>query len=234
MAKIQTPNRGMTISVILGANYYRLGPGLEVTRASGTGIVYDMVVLNVADRIILDRDWCHGTEAFEETNTCALLSGATNVAVINSYLNNFKCNASVGSCTDGHAISGGDGIQTHAQGTWKILGNFLEASGENIMFGGGGNGNGVPVDIESRENHLYKPPSWRTCTPRVNCYVVKNLFELKNGGRVLFEDNLLEGSWGGYTQTGYAVLLIHRGPWAHVEDVVMRYNPSAMWGIALH
>ena len=210
MAQIQTPNKGIPISSAAGANYYRLGPGLEITRASGTGIVYNLVVLSGADHIILDRDWCHGTEAFEETTSCALFTGGTNLAIVDSYLNDFKCEASVGACVDAHAIAGGDGIQTHAEGTWKIVGNFIEAAGENILFGGGSQGNEVPTDIEIRENHLYKPPSWRTCTAKVNCYVVKNLFELKNGSRVLFEGNLLEGSWAGYTQSGFAVLLTPR------------------------
>jgi hypothetical protein len=224
MAKLQTPKVAVPISGIAGAAYYRLGPGLEITRTPGTGIVYDMAVMAGMDHIIFDRDWIHGDELFEETNTGVLMTGATNIAVIHSYLNDFKCKALVGTCTDSHAIAGGDGIQTHAEGTWKVYDNFLEASTENIMFGGGMKGNEVPVDIEIRENYLYKPPSWRTCVPKVNCYVVKNLFELKNGSRVLFEGNLLEGSWGGYTQSGWAVLLNSRGNWAHVEDVTIRYS----------
>ena len=33
----------------------------------------------------------------------------------------------------------------------------------------------------------------------------KNLFELKNAQRVLFEGNILENSWGGFSQRGFAI-----------------------------
>lgn len=225
MAKIQTPKAAAPITALPGANFYRIGPGIELTRLPGSGrTVYDMAVLMGADHIIFDRDWFHGSEQFEETNTAVLFSGATNIAVINSYANSFKCKAGAGVCTDSHVFSGGDGIQAqaYAEGTWKVVNNFIEAAGENIMFGGGGKGNEVPTDIEIRQNHLYKPPSWRLCSAQ--CYIAKNLFELKNGSRVLFEGNLLEGSWGGFTQSGFAVVLAPRGSWAHVEDVTLRYN----------
>ncbi len=223
MARVQTPRVAAPITASPGANFYRIGPGIELTRLAGSGVtVYDMAVLRGADHIIFDRDWFHGSEQFEETNTAVLFTGATNVAVIDSYANSFKCKDHSGECTDSHAFSGGDGIQTHAEGTWKIVNNFIEAAGENIMFGGNAAGNEVPVDIEIRQNHLYKPPLWRICGSR--CYVVKNLFELKNGSRLLFEGNLLENSWGGYTQTGFAVLLTPRGTWSQVEDITLRYN----------
>lgn len=223
MAKIQTPKVAAPITASAGANYYRIGPGIELTRLAGSGLtVYDMAVLIGADHIIFDRDWFHGSEQFEETDTAVLFTAATNIAVINSYANSFKCKAGAGVCTDSHVFSGGDGIHTHAEGTWKMVNNFLEAAGENIMFGGGAVGNEVPTDIEIRQNHLYKPPSWRLCGTQ--CYVVKNLLELKNGSRVLFEGNLMEGTWAGYSQKGFAVVLTPRGPWAHVEDITLRYN----------
>jgi len=33
-------------------------------------------------------------------------------------------------------------------------------------------------------------------------FVVKNLFEIKNGTRILFEDNILEYSWAGSRSSG--------------------------------
>jgi hypothetical protein len=58
---------------------------------------------------------------------------------------------------------------------------------------------------------------------------VKNLFELKNAQRVLLEGNLLENSWGGFSQNGYAILLSpknqeNRCPLCQVTDVTIRYN----------
>jgi hypothetical protein len=40
-----------------------------------------------------------------------------------------------------------------------------------------------------------------------NAFIVKNLFELKNAQRVLFEGNVLENVWGAFSQSGFAVLL---------------------------
>jgi len=60
-------------------------------------------------------------------------------------------------------------------------------------------------------------------------FTVKNCFELKNAIRVLFEDNLCENSWGGFSQDGYSVLLTPKNqsglaPTAQVSDVIVRFN----------
>jgi hypothetical protein len=65
-------------------------------------------------------------------------------------------------------------------------------------------------------------------------FIVKNHFELKNAVRVLVEANLMENVWGGFTQTGYAILLTPRNqysiktgnflcPVCQVTDVTIRY-----------
>jgi hypothetical protein len=69
--------------------------------------------------------------------------------------------------------------------------------------------------------------------PKGNPFIVKNLFELKNARRVLFEGNILENSWGGFSQTGFAMLLTPRNqynsglaggvcPTCSVTDVTIR------------
>lgn len=224
MAKVLAKGGTPAIVAASGANHYRIGPGIELTRPQGTGYVAGIVVLNGADHIIFDRDWIHGSPLVEETTNGVGIGGATNVAVINSYLNDFKCIAGIGKCTDSHAIAGGDTLLTHAEHTWKVYNDFIEAAAENIIHGGGIKGNETPMDLEIRYNHLYKPPSWQNCTANLNCYIVKNLFELKNGSRVLFENNLLEHSWGGYSQIGFGILLTPRGGWAHVQDITIRFN----------
>jgi len=60
-------------------------------------------------------------------------------------------------------------------------------------------------------------------------YIVKNNFEVKSAIRVLFEANLLENSWGGFSQTGYSILLnpanqSDRCPLCRVNDVTIRFN----------
>jgi len=65
-------------------------------------------------------------------------------------------------------------------------------------------------------------------------FIVKNHFELKNAVRVLFEANLLENVWGGFTQAGHAIVMSPSNqhsksganvcPLCQVTDVTMRYN----------
>lgn len=59
-------------------------------------------------------------------------------------------------------------------------------------------------------------------------WTVKNIFEVKNGRRLLIEDNIFEQSWT-HGQTGVAVLFTPRNqdghaPWSGVSDVTFRYN----------
>jgi hypothetical protein len=118
-------------------------------------------------------------------------------------------------------------------GPYKIVNNFLEASGENIMFGGG-RGSATPQDIEVRHNHMFKPMTWMRGQPGYvggrngDPFIVKNLFELKNAQRVLLDGNILENTWGGFTQVGFAILLTPKNPAGcpvcQVTDVTIRYN----------
>jgi hypothetical protein len=64
-------------------------------------------------------------------------------------------------------------------------------------------------------------------------FVVKNHFELKNAQRVLFEGNILENTWGGFSQPGFSVLLTPKNqfmnginicPLCQVTDVTIRYT----------
>jgi len=216
-----------------GANHYRF-LGLEITRETGGNVIYNLVSTEkggAANHIIFDRVWLHGTEN-DETNRGVMLTGDTYAAVVDSFLSDFKCVAVTGACVDAQAIAGGLGSQP--QGPFKIVNNFLEAAGESILFGGGG-ASITPADIEIRHNYMYKPPSWRPGSPQFRGapngrpYIVKNLFELKNAQRVLFEGNVLENSWGGFTQTGFGIVLTPKNqgdntcPVCQVTDITIRY-----------
>lgn len=229
-----------------GANHYRF-LGLEITRLKGTGYIGSLVSVSsgfAADHIILDRVWMHGT-AQDETNVGIGLNGMTSTAVIDSFFTDFHCTSLSGSCTDSHATSGGSGDLPG--GPYKIVGNFLEAAGENIIFGGGP-ATLTPADIEVRRNHLFKPLIWLKGQPGFvggsgnNPFVVKNLFELKNAQRVLFEANILEYSWGGFSQNGYAILLTPKNQWTgktsvcpicQVTDVTIRYSTVSHTGAGI-
>jgi hypothetical protein len=226
------------ISPDSGANHYRL-MALEITRPVGSGLTQALIQPGgTVDHIILDRVWLHGT-AQDDTARGIYLDGVTNAAVVDSYLNDFHCTSVTGSCTDAQDIVGGNG--SNAGGPYKVVNNFLEAAAENIMFGGGGITTINPTDIEIRHNHLFKPMLWMPGEPGFvggvsgKPFIVKNHFELKNAVRVLFEGNVLENTWGGFSQAGYSILLtprshasrssgINQCPVCQVTDVTIRYN----------
>jgi hypothetical protein len=238
MAKVQMPNRADgPFQFAAGANYYRF-IGLEVTRpngTAGTAQLFSIVEGGTANHLVFDRSWLHGN-AQDETNGGVDLNGMTNVAVVDSYFSDFHCIAKTGACTDAHAIAGGSG--DNQSGPFKIQDNFLEASGEAVMFGGG-EATTTPTDITITGNHFWKPWQWmKGNSPFVggadgNPFIVKNHLELKNAVRVLVEANLMENSWGGFSQTGYGILLTPKNqhtpsgsnvcPICQVTDVTIRY-----------
>ncbi|HEV7217897.1 MAG TPA: hypothetical protein VGN39_03400 [Terriglobales bacterium] len=226
------------------ANHYRL-IGLEVTRAKPElhmrNLIQPKDPEDTADHLVFDRLWLHGTPQ-DETKGGIHLSGTTFVAIVDSYFSDFHCIARKGSCTDAQAINGGGGDAPG--GPYKIVNNFLEASGECILFGGAP-GTTTPADIEIRGNHLFKPLIWKPGSADFvggytgDPYIVKNNFELKNAQRVLFEGNLVENCWGGFTQKGFSIVLTPANQGGHcpecrVTDVTIRYNLIRHVGGALN
>jgi hypothetical protein len=238
-------------NLLLAADHMRF-IGLEITRASGTAKVTQYIDMTGANSVIFDRNWIHGT-ALDETTHGIQLQTSYKVAFINNYLSDIHC-ISGGACDQSQAIDGGLGTTgvspaTNCQGggaysagcpgIYKFVNNFVEAAGENMIFGGGG-ANFVPVDMEFRRNHFFKPLFWnQNCATDNGCgtpgsylgtkFSVQNLFEVKNGARILFEDNILENNWGGFSQDGYASLWTPKNqngvcPVCYVADGTVRYN----------
>jgi hypothetical protein len=209
-----------------GAHHYRL-VGLEVTPTEGASVTNLIQIGDdaksvdlIPHHIIIDRSYLHG-DAKRGTRRGVALNAA-HAAVLDSYLVDFKQPT-----VDAQAISGWNG-----PGPFRIAGNYLEASGENIMFGGADPSipNLVPSDIEIVRNHLTKPLRWKKDDPSFagTEWAVKNLFELKNARRVLVEGNLIEHNWP-QAQNGFAILFTVRNqdggaPWSVVEDVTFRNN----------
>jgi hypothetical protein len=226
-----------------GANHYRL-MGLEVTRIPGTGMVSSLASVaggGTADNVILDRLWLHGT-AQDDTNRAVWLEGATYFSVVDSFLTDFHC---VTYCSDAQAIAGG--IGSGAMGPYKFTGNFLESSGENIMLGGG-TATTTPTDIQISQNHMFKPLTWMKGQagfvggPNGSPFIVKNLLELKNAQRILVDSNVMENSWGGFSQVGFAIVITPKNqdlsganvcPICQVTDVTIRYNSISHVGAGL-
>ena len=237
LAKIEFDGKGGSGPIVFaaGANHYRL-IGLEVTRAVSPAVVYNLIGPDnaSADHLIFDRMYIHGTPQ-NETVRGVMLAHIRYGAVIDSYLSDFHCVAKTGACTDSQAVAGGSGDDP--MGPLKIVNNFLEAAAESIELGGSA-ATATPMDIEIRRNHMFKPMIWMKGQPGYvggldgSPFIVKNLFEIKNAVRVLFEGNVLENTWGGFSQAGFAILLTPKNqaigarnvcPNCQVTDVTIRY-----------
>ncbi len=244
LATIQLNQNGILsgpIQFLAGANHYRF-VGLEITKAVGVSGTVDLIGMQDArlggvDHIIVDRCWVHGT-AQDETRRGFALRSISLAGIVDSYFNDFHCTAVTGTCVDSNAIGGGSG--DFPQVTWSIVNNFLEASGEGILLGGGP-ATITPTDIEIRRNHFFKPLIWLKGTPGFvggkggNPFVVKNHVEFKNGQRVLLEANIFENNWGGFSQNGHSIVLTPRNNYngtlgvsdcwtCKVADITIRYS----------
>lgn len=214
------------VTVEPGASHYRL-IGLEIRPVAGE-FLHNVVAVGRGDEsepdlphhIVIDRCFVHGDPAVGARRGIAL--NGRHAAVTGSYVSDIK---EVGQ--DSQAIAGWNG-----PGPFAIINNYLEAAGENLMFGGGTAAieGLVPSDIEIRGNYLSKPLAWRIDDPAYagTPWAVKNILELKNARRVLIDGNTLEHSWP-HGQTGFAVLFTVRNergrmPWATVQDVTFTNN----------
>lgn len=216
------------------AHHYRL-VGLEITAATAVKESYGLMFFGdagtaqstldvVPHHLVIDHCYVHGHDEGTIMKFGVRLDCA-NAAVVDSYFSDFH---SIG--FDAQAIAGVNG-----PGPFKIIHNYLSASGENIMFGGAAPAIAglVPSDIEIRGNYLFKPFSWREGhkTYAGKHWTIKNHFELKTGRRVLFDGNKLENCWADLPigQSGYAILLTVRNeggkaPQAEVSDVTISNN----------
>jgi hypothetical protein len=231
MPKIVSPNTMPAISTAAGAHNFRFA-GIEITTtwASTSATNYVLVSLEapggntslsqVPTDLVFDRCYIHGTPTGNVRR--AVLMNSARTAVVDSYLSDLH---EVGN--DSQALASWNG-----PGPFKIVNNYLEGAGENIMFGGADPTipNLVPSDIEIRRNYVFKPLSWMAGSGSFAGihWSVKNLFELKNAQRVLIDGNVLENNWAD-AQNGYGVLFTPRNqdgtaPWSVVRDVTFTNN----------
>jgi hypothetical protein len=216
LALIESGNSGPALRTELGAHHWRIenvefGPttrGAGAIIELGSAPPHQRTLTDVAHTIVIDRAYIHGDPAIGQRRGIALNSAATEI--VNSYIADIKA---VG--VDTQAIAGWNG-----PGPYLIENNYLEAAGENVMFGGADPSieGLVPGDIIVRHNHIARPVSWRGAR-----WTIKNLFELKNAHDVLIERNTFEHHWAA-AQSGYAILFTPRNqegraPWARVENV---------------
>jgi hypothetical protein len=217
LAKIQSPNSLPAILTAPGAHHWRLmlveivGNGLGDLIALGDG--GETSLARVPHNLVLDRVYAHGDPSLGQKRGISLNSASTTIT--GSYIFDIKA---VGQ--DSQAICGWNG-----PGPFMITNNYLEAAGENVLFGGADPSipNLVPSDIMISGNLVSKPIAWRSQN-----WSVKNLFELKNARRVFVSDNVFENNWEG-GQPGYAILFTVRNqdgrcPWCQVDHVTFESN----------
>lgn len=180
----------------------------------------DTTASSLPNHIIFDRCYLHGDPQVGGLRGIAMNSAYT--AVIDSYLSDFKAQG-----RDSQAIASWNGA-----GPFLIRDDYLQAAGENLMFGGADPSipGLVPSDIEILGNDFSKPLAWQLGSPdyQGTAWTVKNLLELKNARRVLIEGNVLEYNWA-QAQNGFGVLFTVRNqdghaPWSSVQDVTFTDN----------
>ena len=219
LATIRSASTSNALATEAGASYYRIVGVAFEANANGEGDIIALghssqtTLASVPHHIELDRVLISG-DPFRGQKR-AIAANAAHVTITNSDIRNIKA---VGQ--DSQAIAA-----WNSPGPFVIRNNYLQAAGENIMFGGAHiNIPGlVPSDITVEDNVLTKDPMWRGTS-----WTVKNLFELKNARRVTVRRNVMQYNWGG-AQAGFAIVLTPRNssgqtPWVVIEDVEFSGN----------
>lgn len=224
MPKILAPHDGRPgVLTDPGAHHYRLW-GLEILPATETVPTNDLLLLGdgseaqhdlaqVPHHLVLRGCYIHGWQAGQVKRGIALNSADT--LIRGCHISDIKRKGQ-----DTQAICGWNG-----PGPFRIEDCYLEAAGENVLFGGADPWipDLVPSDIEIRGCHIAKPERWKS-----EPWQVKNLLELKNARRVIIEGNTLENCWPA-AQEGWAVVVTAlnqdgRAPWSVVRDLHIQRN----------
>jgi len=212
MYKIQTNgSNGVAIDFASGASKYRT-VGCEIVPVGTNTVTLVDQSSTTNEDIHFDRCYMHGTPGSVGLRRAIRFEGRR-CAVINSRITGCR-----------------DSNDSDSQAVWglgakvvKVYNNYLEAASENIMLGGSCTSD-LCEDWWIAKNHMPKDNAWE------GLYPVKNLFELKAGRRILFEDNVLENCWvSGQDGTAFLFKSVSPagcgdGPQYVVEDVVVRYN----------
>ena len=225
MPKIVGPDSSVAIATDERAHHYKF-VGIEFSPAEDSKYLYNLIDLGKTEyksldqfpqQLVFDRCFIHSTGLNKARRGFGLNSGDT--TIINSYISGF---AGEGDETQG--ICGWNG-----PGPFRIVNNYIEGGGQNIMFGGADPAvpNLVPSNIEIRKNFMYKPREW------FGHATIKAMIELKNARNVTIDGNVLES--GGLV--GAFVLTVRnqdgRAPWSTLEDInitnnVVRHSNTAV------
>ncbi len=227
MPKILTPNSNPALTAKDGTHGWRF-VGLEISVVpTWNKVVYQLLSIGwgsapwgrrvatdvVASRFIVERCYIHGSPAQKVQK--GVFANGSDIRIADSWIDEIH-----NSGFDSQAILSYDGA-----GPYLIENNNLQASSENIMFGGSDPSGPeyLPSDIVIRGNHIIKPLRWKVDDPSYDGrrWVIKPLIELKIAQRVLIEGNILENSW---SWPAFVADAGGSATWMHVQDVTFRYN----------
>ena len=159
LAKIRSTTAGPAMRTDSGATYWTL-KFLEFLPSSSSGSANlvefggagstQTTLSTVPKHLVIDRCYLHGNASYGQRRGLALNSG--DAQILNSYFADIK-----GVLQDTQAIMGWNG-----PGPYLIENNYLEAAGENVMFGGTDPSipNLVPANITIRRNLISRPLAW--------------------------------------------------------------------------
>src|SRR5262249_22497154 len=160
MPKLLSPNELPAIRTVAGSQFFRL-IGIEIGLSPGVVSNGGLILLGdgsagqksldqMPHDFLIDRCYIHGNTLSNSIRGIALNCSAATVQ--NSYVSDFHA---VG--FDTQAIEGWNG-----PGPFTISNNYLEAAGENLMFGGADPSvpNLIPSDIQIDHNLFSKPRAW--------------------------------------------------------------------------
>ncbi|MBV8974971.1 MAG: hypothetical protein JOY74_07605 [Sinobacteraceae bacterium] len=223
MARIVPRPYGNALSSALttvdGSHHFRF-VGIEFASVAGPQL-YTLIAIGnqdasaatLAHHIVFDRCYVHGVPGAASQRGIAM-DGAY-VAVVDSYISDFQ------------------EVDTDTQALWahnttgplQMRNNYIEAAGENVLFGGADSRAPelVPADIEITNNHFYKPLALIATQ-----FTVKNLLEFKSARRVLVTGNTFENN-PQKSQQGFAIVITPRNqggtaPWSATTDIALMRN----------
>ena len=244
MPKIVTPNGVNAFTIAAGGGYVRL-VGIEMYSTSTlganpthkpwpiNGFSYDLIYGSGARHVTVDRCYLHGSDKQDVERGVGFGPNSSYIAVIDSYISDIH-----GGTNDSQAFGA-----WASPGPFKLVNNYLAATTENVMFGGGGGYSNpyVPADIEIRNNLFDKPLKWlpMTTTGGTSQWTVKNHLECKSCLRMIVTGNTMQNAWKSADQQGENIVLTPRtnqsGYNSVVDDITIQNNllTNANWGFEI-
>ncbi|MEZ5346282.1 MAG: hypothetical protein R2681_12095 [Pyrinomonadaceae bacterium] len=200
LPKLRSDVKGSpVITAINGAHHYRF-TGIEfMPTPEGVGNIVQIGtseetnIGQLPHHIEFDRVYIHGSEEYGQRRGIA--ANGRHIRIANSYISNIK---RIGDESQAVAVWSTDGPV-------EIVNNYLEAAAIGILFGGGGSPlKLIPTNCLVKDNHINKPLEWKS-----QDWVVKNIFEIKNGRNIRVENNLMTNNWA-KGQVGTAIVFTTR------------------------